>query len=428
MTKCIEIRVYCLLSFFFLWLYLAIDGYTYMNGILLFCLLSIVNVLLIVRSAIQKNKLFFVLFVYSFFYVYVLRYSFINQIPIAVYTDFISLKYIYKSTLSFALFLIVLLGCIRIEKNTNIQALKPKDSPVIFYFCYILSLVAMIKGKSGESILSAGSYLGGDVSTSSLNEYFFIFFISAFYYCGAYKSRKLLLYLLSFCYCMKNLLFGGRIETVMMGFCLLTLVFQYKYKIRTFVLGLLFLSFLMIAWGSIRQNPTIFFADDWVSLLFSKDDVSIVISQEGDVNYGSFRMVGLAEEGILSVQERLKAFGYFFISIFVPYSQLPSSANLSANLQNLYPSGGGGLISGYFYVYFSYIGVALIAFWLAKILSKVAKLHGSSIIYIYTIYAITTFPRWFAYNPIVLFKLTFWGVLFTSLMNSLYNHFCKSKE
>ena len=428
MMECIKVRFYCLLLFFSLWLYLSLSGYTYINGILLFCLLTITNILLVVRSARQNNKLFFVVFSYSFFYVYVLRYSFIYQIPIAVYVDFISLEYAYESTLAFALFLIILFGFIRIERNTNIKTFRPKSSPLIFYLCYILSLVAAVKGKSGESILNAGAYMGGEVSTSSLNEYFFIFFVSAFYYCGICNFHKRLLYLLAFFYCAKNLLFGGRIETAMMGFCLLVLVFQYKYKIKTFVVGIISLFFLMTIWGNIRQNPTGFLAGDWGELLFSQNDVYMIVSQEGDVNYGSFRMVGLVEEGILSIEERLKALGYFFISIFIPYSKLPLSANLSAYLQSSYPSGGGGLISGYFYVYLSYFGVVLIAIWIARVLSKVAKSHENSIIYIYAIYVITTYPRWFAYNPIVLFKLTFWGVVFTSLINYLYHHLNDEKS
>lgn len=397
------------------WGELAILGYSAETGKVLCAASIILTVSLIIRSIIKKNIVFILVSVYMFLYTYVTRYTFFYNIPISFHESFGQSNFIYKASLIHFLFLIIFCLVLKIPKKEDMKQINIQDNKYIFYLNFIIAFIAMILGRSGEMIFDSGGYGQGEVKQSTINEYFFIFFVVSFIFSGLKRRNTIFLISLAGIYCLKNLLFGGRIEVVMMGLCLFYLLFQYKMNLKQFALLLLVgISFFNL-YGIVRGNPLILLEDNWYTALSEQnvDTNDFIMSQEGDVNQATSRIVGMADTNIIPFKERIGSFFYFIFSSVVPSSALPPIANLSAYNSNIYTVGGGGLISSYFYVFGSFPAVILIAMFLAYFFSQTGNNNKKLLMQLYIIFLVITLPRWFAYNPIAIIKLSVYGALIT---------------
>ncbi len=408
-------KINYLIVFFLIliWGELQIFGYSVASGKIL-CITSIVlTTSLIIRAFVKKNIIFILLSVYIFLYTYVTKYIFFDYIPISFHESFGEAHFIYKSSLVHLLFLIVFNVFIKIPDKQENNQIEIKDNNFIFYLNFFIAIMAMILGRSGEMIFDSGGYGYGEVNQSVINEYFFIFYVIAFVFSGLRKNKIILLFILAGLYSIKNLLYGGRIEVVMLGLSMTILFFQFKISFKKFILLILVSIVFFNIYGIIRGNPLILLEEDWYSVIMPKEEESkdIIISQEGDVNHATSRMIGMADTNVIPFEERSRSFLYFLLSSFTPSSALPPIANLSSYKQDMYSVGGGGLISGYFYVFGSYIGVILIALFLSYNLSKIGNVNKHLLIQFYLIFLIITLPRWFGYNPVAIIKLSVYGAL-----------------
>ena len=127
-------------------------------------------------------------------------------------------------------------------------------------------------------------------------------------------------------------------------------------------------------------------------------------------------MFGLIENGYLPFPTRLFSFLLNIFSSILPPFLLPDFSNLSIYKQDIYNSGGGGLISTYFFVWFGYIGPVIASLILSYFIKKFYT-TGNRYILIYSICIFITFPRWFAYNPIHLFKFCIYAVILYWIVN-----------
>ncbi|NLJ82742.1 MAG: oligosaccharide repeat unit polymerase [Bacteroidales bacterium] len=411
-----------LISLFFILLFI---GYNKITGIILYLNIMLINIFLFTKAYRRKNSPLLIFFLFSLLYAYALRYPLIDELQISVYYYFNDLDHIYKTSLLFYLFLIFLNLFIKIPKNPNKILIKQKDNGLFFYVFLIISIIFMIRGKTGENIFSGG-YGTGLSSANSLNEYFLIPFFISIIFSNNSKRKKILLYIIAFIYALKNILYGGRIEVMMIALCIFIWDFNIKLKPTTIILITLFSFYFFKIIGEIRQNPQLLFTSDWIYLFipsFKTTNSTVVISQEADVLYATNRLVSMVDERIINTIDRFKAFFYFILSIILPYSYLPDIANLASYKRFDYNVGGGGLIFGWFYVYLSYIGVILIAFYISKILSKIGLNNekGISFINIYAVFVFMTMPRWFAYSPITMFKLSLYGASICFLVIGLDN-------
>lgn len=402
--------------FFLLVLYLI--GYTSVTGKILYILTLLCSLLLIYRAFRQKNKILFLVFIWFFIYIRVWHYAFFENIPISMHFSFAENKYLYDFGLIHFFFITILSIYIVIPSQKDTHDLRIENNGVLFIINYTIAFILFLIGKQGETIFSSGGYGQGEVQASSLNEYFIIFWFVSFFFSGKSKVKKNMLLGLSILYCLKNLMFGGRIETAMMGLGLIYLIYQYKVSIRVFLLFFILGTYIFGILGSIRQNPLLLIEGEWEQLFIpswsgSEQTIDIISNQEGDVFQSSSRMVGMVTEEVLPYSDRIASSFYFLASVALPYSVLPDIAMLASYKSDIYPSGGGGLISAYFYVFGSWIGVFSIALFIARILSKVGLKEKNRFIQIYIFFLITTLPRWFAYNPISIFKLSLYGVFIT---------------
>jgi len=381
-------------------------GYSETTGKILYIASVLLPASLIIRAIKQKNIIFIILSIFIFSYTYVTHYTFMDGIPISFHTSFIEPKYIYKSSLVHLLFLIIFCYGLRIPKQNEISSIQVEDNSFLFYLNITIAFIAMIFGRSGSNIFQSGGYGSGEVTISSLNEYFLIFYIGAFLFRGSSKNKLRLTVVLGLLYALKNLLFGGRVEVIMLTLCLIVLHFQFKFKLKTlFILmfcGMVFLNF----YGNVRSNPLQLTTSKWYTLLLPKsaNKKDLIVSQEGDVNHASSRMIGMVDNDIITPKKRLTTFPLYVLSAFVPGSWLPPISNLSSYESKNYTVGGGGLISGFFYVYGSYLGVILIALYLSYFLSNLGNSSKRIFVQLYILFLIITLPRWFAYNPIGIIK------------------------
>lgn len=404
---------------------LSIVGYNKATGIILFVSVIFINITLIIRSYKKNNLPLLLFFIYTFFYSYVLKYAFIDGSQISIYHYFNDLEHIYNTGLSLMLFFIFLNLFIKIPSNPNKHLINYYRNPFIFILFLIISVVSIIFGKRGDNIFTAGGYSTGANTSSSLNEYFLIFFFIAIMFSNNLKRNTFILYLIAIIYALKNLLYGGRIEVMMIILCVFIWKLNYKMKPKSVIFCAILALYFFGIIGSIRQNPQLVFSHDLSTLLIPSlktNDSMIILSQEGDVFYATNRLISMVDENIFSFTERIKAFMYFIISIIVPYSYLPEIANLASFKSSIYNVGGGGLVFGPFYVYLSYLGIVLIAYIVSFILSHIGsrKIRSSAFFDIYTIFAFITFPRWFAYSPIVLFKLCIYGALISIIVINIH--------
>lgn len=400
-----------LLNFFFLvvFLFLYATGYSSLNGKILYIALLSVSALLVYRTYIARNISLFVVFVYMSTYIFVLYYVFFcKDIQVSYYMDFNTPPDFYRSSLAHFFFLIIINSTIKIVNAKEVCYLHVCDKPVIFLFGVIGCIIAIVFGKSGDvGFLSEGGY-SPDFVRSPLFEYFFIFFLLAYFSRGKTPIKKYILYVIVLTYVFKNTIYGGRIETLMCFLCLLVIEFQFRIKFK-YLLALLFVGYISSYLLSIMRSTGL--SLDVISNI-DIQNVDIIITQESDVNYSSARILALVEKGVITVSDRLMSLLYLIISIFVSKDNLPPLADLSLYMQSEYSCGGGGFISSFFYVFASYLGVALIALFISYILSIGLRNPTLNFKNIFFILVITTLPRWFAYYPISLFKLALIGGVF----------------
>lgn len=353
-------------------------------------------------------------------------YKLIFNIEISYWTDFIDDQNIGSVLYAHLVFIFTLGTIIKNKKNefnfnNNITHLRNK---YIYWIIYLILIYIILYGITGDTIMDTGSYSNsGNTEKSTLHEYFLLFYISLIYFSSnsyLYKFSQLLILII---YVFKTLVHGGRIEIV--EICLIySLIFYIlpgRLKLQHIVLVIFVGLYLSTVISNFRSNPSLLFSNDSIELFDPSNILEIpkkgdlISSTEGDVIQSSIRIAGLINNNQITSNDRIISFLSYLFSPIVPQTSLPKSSNLSTYKQEEYRSGGGGLISTYFYAWLWYFGPFLVAIFLAIITNKFFEFKSKSI-FIYGIAILSTFPRWFSYNPIFLIKFCFFSLIFFQLM------------
>ena len=381
----------------------------------------------------KNNQGFLLFYIFCLFYTLSLIPYYFFNIDVSAWKDFNEKKYYDLVLKIYGIFLISPLFFRKksFPKFTNSLTI-PKNSNIVgFITTCIICLIIIIFGQSGSNIFESGGYGNSinDSAKSTIYEYFIVFFLLAYYYSNQNKPHFIILLSLSFAYIIKSLLYGGRIEVVqLLLLCYFILVIDHKLIIKPskiIFVCLIFYYFNQI-FSSIRSNPIPLLQGDYISYLNPFESYSnsgnVYVSNEGDVFQSSVRLIGLIENGLLDVFTRIKAFIGLFLSIIVPSSWLPEEASLITYKKDIYNSGGGGLIAVYFYAFLGWLGPFIISayiFWIYRLTSIYKNIY----LKLYALMIFSTFPRWFAYNPIILFKLCLWVIPIVFVSNLVFNTF-----
>lgn len=416
-----------LFSFFlgaiWLFLYLQIEiGYVESVGYISSVLLLTTAFWLVLRAFFAKNTLLLLVFSFVFLYAIPTKLYFFDKILLSMHNKNFTDETVSQVTLIFALFLIVINAFLKISVPPRKVIVKYKNNAIVFWIIIILSIIFIVIGKSGESLLSGYAYGQAEQSSSSLNEYVLILFLFAYIYSGGHKINLNIICVLAFVYALKNILYGGRIEIVMLALMFFTLHLQYVISFKKAVLFFIVGIWIMQTLGTIRGNPQLLIEGDIVSILnpFVGDNTARVYqnSNEGDVYWASERMFLLMKDGELNAVDRVESATCFALSVFAPMSLLPEVTNLSNYKMDVRTTGGGGLAPVFFYVFGGLVGVVLLGVFVALQLNSLEN-KNSMVRFVYVTLLVTTLPRWFAYYPIHLIKFCLWGVLGYILVISL---------
>lgn len=283
-----------------------------------------------------------------------------------------------------------------------------------FYVMFLLGLISIVFGLSGQTILE--SQYGHQIrEKSTLFEYFIIFYALMTVFCN-YKSKfqVILYHLILIFFIFKSLLFGGRIEVLQIVLLYTFIRFSFfkytpKYKLIISVLsgfilftGLGLLRFMLVDGFSFELL---------LSILEKSSEIEIRSTNGGDVLQSSTRLIGLVQNGIISFENRIISFLGFIFNLFAPSSFWPSVVNLPSFYKDKIGSGGGGLIFAHFYVYFSMFGPLISGMFIGTVFSLIQDNNKIFALRFYSLLVFISFPRWFAYNPVILVKFCIIGVI-----------------
>lgn len=303
--------------------------------------------------------------------------------------------------------------------------LSYKRNNFLFYFFYMILIFILIFGIQGLNIFESGQYASDLVNKSTFYEYFILFFLLSYYYSTRTNFHLFLLTVIYFTYCIKTLLFGGRIEIVQISLLFFIIHFSKDKKNFSQLKVLLFMFifyYFNIVVSNIRNNPNFLVTLDLGSIInpfvYLNSQSGVVQSNEGEVFQSSARLIAMVRTEVIGGWDRLLSLTLFPISFFAPSSYLSPLASLISYKQDEITSGGGGLISSYFFVWFSWLGPIILSFIIIIILTSIFKAKNDSL-KLYGIMFLSTFPRWFSYNPIIIFKLCFLVIPITFTLNML---------
>ena len=279
-----------------------------------------------------------------------------------------------------------------------------------YIFSIVVALFCISYGLAGDNIFQTGGYGTGGSTRSSLFEYGMLPLTSGLIF-SQKKMQKYAIYALCVFFVLKDILFGGRVSSVILIISVFLINFQQRFSTIQLI-AFIFLGYTFFTiWGIFRADTT-------------GNIAAVEFVEDGNarfVYYAAMRIHYMIEHGVLNLQTRLESFAYFLSSTVVPFEFLPKTANLTSYMQDRYYSGGGGLVSTFFYAWLSYPGIILVGWFVAKVLNRMYHQNCSSYLRYYAILMVASVPRWFAYYPIPLFKLCLYGVILIWAFNRFPN-------
>jgi hypothetical protein len=412
-------------------LFIFISGLLFLlfNNVRALCLAAVIlNAIFIIKF--KENIPLLILFIFIFFYTYTFIYYFFFNYYLSVWLDFQSFDTFRKVLINHFLF-IFFLGIITSGKIIYDFDLKLKgvikSHVIIYFFLCLVFIVLIVFGISGENIFESGIYADSEtMKKTKFHEYNIIVYLFLLIYSRSNRFYISLNTFLLLLFISKTLMYGGRIEVL--EICLLYFYFYFVFKKKISYKHIFFLSifgyFFMHIFQNVRSNPLAlinfdaFVIFDFSELFKFYSSKMYIDSNQGDVIQSSARMIGLIDVGLIPFYNRIFGAVFFVFSIFLPSNILPDYSNLSVFKQELYSSGGGGLISTYFYAWFSYLGPIIIALFLGVVFNFFFK-TTNKYVKVYGLTLLISFPRWFAYNPIQIVKFCLLSVIILFLIHLL---------
>jgi len=375
--------------------------------------------LLIINA--KTNLPLVLIYIYGFlFYLYQLP-KFLFDFPIVYYDQYADIYFYNKALLINLVFLSTIgLSINSFQKEFNFPNYSNWFQPN--HFIVLLNVVIMVLilmfGFSGKSITSGVPYGTNDFGAKSIfTEYFIIFLIFA--YCHSKNSlMKWGVLFVSGLMVIISVLYGSRISALLIILTAFILHFPNHFSIKK-ILILVFAGLLsMNLVGSIRQGGSPSNAN-LGSLLRIKTD-GIMNTTQSDMFYGSVCFVGLVEDDIFTTERRVKSFIGFIGRLILPSKLAFEEGSLVAYGQNFTNWGGGAHPATYFYVWFGWGGPILFGLLLTYLLNGLKNLTNNKYIFFMGIILLATFPRWYGYEPGIIFKMTWVGIVILIIQENLF--------
>lgn len=387
----------------------------------------------------RTNLAIFVFFAFFTLYNYATIKVFYQDYNVSYFYNFRTKDWINQTFFIHSFFIFTLGNTIsrrllRNKLDLNIESFK---SRYLFWFLVVIGIFMIQFGIKGPNMLVSGGY-GLGQEKSSLHEYFIlVFFLIILVAKQKNELNKIVIFLLYAFYCAKTVLHGGRVEALeitLLGLMYYWLLPKKENKPLLIVL-ILFALYINHIVGTIRTNPFDFIKGEYAVYLnpfYSYAESTKVHkalgNNEGDVIQASNRLLALIHNGYLNSAVRVKSFLSVLATIVLPSSALPDYANLAAFHQvDSYRSGGGGLVSTYFYVWLGFVGPPLMGFLIGYFINKGYDPKSNIGFKIYAVIIIAMSPRWFAYGPNLIFKFCFLTAMIYLFFKFYHANFLRKK-
>lgn len=398
-----------------------------LNALLIFAFALMLN--LIVRSIDVKIINLFFIFSASYL-IPIYFFSFQNKI-ITSYSHSNGIELLTKYVVIYNIFFSILAQVNFSNIKWNITVRRKTNNP-IFYINIAIGFLITLFSKSGESIFDSGGYGQAEITSLggfAISEYFFIFFFCAYKFSGNGRFNKIILIILAILYIVKSLSFGLRNECIQLGLMILILYYKDSDKYLRYILMIVIGFYFSSLFSAFRGDPISFMnssLSEKLTLTTLFDSTSDrYISHQGDVVHSSCRLINFRDNDIVSNSIIYASGFYFFCSSIVPQKYLPEYTNMASYMSSEYPVGGGGNIFAYFYFWYGYLGVILIgiliAFLIMNYKAKINSIYGA-----YFVILFSTFPRWFSYGPINIFKMCVYALIIYIIFTTI-DMFMKNK-
>jgi len=362
--------------------------------------------LIILGFVSQKPVVIFYSIFSSSYFLYLSPY-FLFEVPFATRTSYQDYEVSAINMQCFAMFTMCFF--IVLERGSG-QFLKIKDrfvkrdnSLIFFFNVFVVLFLAVLMVNSAGTAYSA-DYREVTAVRYAFIDYAVVFLFLAFVFSGRGKN-SIILGVAAF-YLLICLLYGYRLRMIQM--MLLVFFLFYEERFKPIVLAL---SSLLVFWGmklvgglrGLDKNTS------WEALLGVKGDV--VVSNQGGVFLNANMYIGLVNDGLISLSERLTTFLGNLLAVFYSQGALPERFNIAKLASTFFDIPGGGLISGYIYIWGGVFAAIPVGVGIGLLYSKLMNKNNLSIYFVaYMVVVVTGFPRWFAYSPIHFFKMGFYSV------------------
>jgi hypothetical protein len=276
-------------------------------------------------------------------------------------------------------------------------------------------------GLSGNGIFSGAKYGSADFGSKSImTEYYIIFLMIAYCYSGK-TIVKWGLFVFSGMMVIKCLLYGSRVSAILIASTIFTLHFANKFTFRKILLCVFGGLILMNFFGKARSG-SIGAANLGMSSLLRVEPSKegIISSTQSNMFYGSVVLTSLKDKGIMTTRERLKSFVGFCCRLVVPTSLTFKEGNLTQYGSSISRWGGGAHPASFFYVWFGWFGPVFLGVVIALLFNalKIKSLNRYALFPIFIL--LTTFPRWYGYDPGVILKMSWVGLVILIFQENLF--------
>ncbi len=354
------------------------------------------------------------LFFSLLYWVYLMAYYFLG-IQYHLYTEY-QTPYLTNLVvyLQFLFQRFIFIGVSSKDYNSPNKLLKIKSNLFIFYsLIFVLTMMA-IAGIYGKKTIIDQPY-SINTDSSIWFEYCIPVLIVSYLYANS-KFKRCLVLFFGVIFMIEPLLFGRRLPFIMVALTIFNLHFSGKYKLR-YIFVFVIISFVLLRYFGDTRNPISGDVGLFTSLLSLSAD-GVMQNNQGGVVVCSATYLGLIEDGLFDIWFSIKSFIGLFTGVVIP-----SSLNIKEAYVNFealkYASipGNGGLSGVYLYIWGRVPLVIIGSLFLNYFVRNKSK---SKINTIYLLFILSIFPRWYAYNMLILIKMGFWLILLVVLTDGLH--------
>lgn len=257
-------------------------------------------------------------------------------------------------------------------------------------------------------------FLNSIISARTIYEYAIIMFCIGFYITKNNNVCRSLLIGFMIVSTLVNMYQGGRVISLMPMISYFVIYIIHKIKSRTLIVSFASVVILFTFFGlygdlieANSSNHTVSITDLKNTMVERKFTLDTAVSSY----WTSLTEIAVAKD--VPVSERVKN----GVDFFTKYTLLGKKSNY---IQIYYISIKrfthyyGGFIQGYFYYWFGYLGVIMIAVYISFFVRMINKIDEKSSHYtkILAIYILATIPRWYLYYPTILFR----GILLLTIV------------